>query len=152
MVKIKGLQSFRSFEQIEDEGVWFPMGPGIEFRIRRMRSKIVERAKDRIYGPHERAMRGKDLPDELELELTKRLLSQAVVVDWRGEGMVDDQDQPFPFSADNCYALLSDPEIGKDLRGAVISASMDGSIFVPDEGAEGNSVPSSSGISGTANT
>ena len=152
MVKIKGLASFRSFEQLEEEGVWFPMGPDIQFKIRRMRSKAVDRARDRIYGPHERAMRGKELPDELELELTKRLLSQAVVVDWKGKGMVDDHDQPYPFSPDNCYDLLSDPDLGKDLRGTIIAASMDAEIFRPDEGTEGNSGPSSNGTSGTAST
>jgi len=151
-MKIAGLQSYKSFEQIEEEGVWVPMAQDIEWRIRRMRSKPVERAKDRIYGPHEKAMRGKDLPDELETELTKRLLSQAVVIDWRGEGMVSDSGETVPFSPEMAYELLNDPETGKDLRAAVISYAMDGDLFVPDEGVEGNSENTSNGTSSTANT
>lgn len=131
-MKIAALSGFVSHEEIEEEGVWCPIAPGVEFKIRRMRSKTVERAKDRLYGPHEKAMRGKDLPDALEVELTKRLLSQAVIVDWKGEGMVDDNKQPIPFSADNCFEVLSDPETSKDLRGTVISFAMDGNVFVPD--------------------
>lgn len=131
-MKIAALKGFVSHEDIEEEGVWCPIAPDVEWKIRRMRSKTVERAKDRIYGPHEKAMRGKDLPDALEIDLTKRLLSQAVVVDWRGKGMVDDSGQPIPFSPENCYAVLSDPEISKDLRGTVIAFAMEGGIFVPD--------------------
>lgn len=134
-MKIAALQSFVSHEDIEEAGVWCPIAPGVEFKIRRMRSKAVERAKERLYGPHEKAMRGKDLPDALEIDLTKRLLSQAVIVDWRGEGMVDDNKQPIPFNAENCYAVLSDPETSKDLRGTVIAFAMDGNVFVPDSDA-----------------
>lgn len=131
-MKIAALQSFKSYEELEEEGVWCMIAPGVEWKIRRMRSKPVERAKDRLYGPHEKAMRGKDLPDALEIDLTKRLLSQAVVVDWRGEGMVDDKGVPIPFSSDNCFEILSDPDTGKDLRGTVISFAMDGSVFTPE--------------------
>lgn len=147
MVKIKGLQGYKSYEHIEEEGVWTPIGPDIEFKIRRMRSKTVDRARDRIFGPHERAMRGKDLPEGLDTELTIKLLSEAVVADWRGKGMVDDNDQPFPFNPENAKVLFSDPETGKDLRSTIIQTAMDGSVFVPDNATEGNSASSSSGSS-----
>lgn len=131
-MKIKALEGFKSYAQIEEEGVWCDIAPGVQWKIRRMRSKAVERARERIYGPHERAMRGKDLPDELETELTKRLMSQCLVVDWRGKGMVDDNDQPIPFNADNCYEILGDEDTGRDLRATVIAFSMDAEVFVPD--------------------
>lgn len=141
-MKIAALEGFKSFEQLEEEGVWCTIAQGVEWKIRRMRSKAVERAKDRIYGPHERAMRGKDLPDQLETELTKRLLSQAVVVDWRGPGMVDDSGVAIPFSSDACFEILSDPDTGKDLRGTIIAFAMDASVFTPEtdevKGDEGN--------------
>lgn len=131
-MKIAALQSFVSHEDIEEEGVWCPIAADVEFKIRRMRSKTVERAKERIYGPTEKAMRGKDIPDALEVEFTKRLMSQAIVVDWRGAGMVDDAGNAIPFTADNCYAVLSDEATSKDLRGLIIQFAMDGNIFVPE--------------------
>jgi hypothetical protein len=131
-MKIKALDAFTSHEEIEESGVWTTIAPGVEWKIRRMRSKAVERAKDRLYGPHELAMNGKKIPDALEIELTKKLMSQALVVDWRGEGMVDDSGNPIPFTAANAFEILSDKDTGKDLRSTIISLSMNGELFVPD--------------------
>jgi hypothetical protein len=133
-VKIKALQDFRSDEQAEEEGKWATIAEGVEWKIRRLRSKAVTKARDKIYGPYERAMgpRKKDLPDAVELQCTIKLISEAVVVDWRGPGMVDDDGKAIPFTVDNCVAVLEDPETGKDLRATVINLAMDGDFFSPD--------------------
>jgi hypothetical protein len=155
-VKIKALKEFKSDEQLEEEGKWTTITDGVEFKIRRMRSKTVSKARDRIYGPYERAMgpRKKELPEAVELQCTVNLLSEAVIADWRGEGMVDDSDQPIPFTVDNCKAVLSDPETGKDLRATIITLALDGEHFAPDSeeatADEGNSSSASNGTSGTA--
>ena len=133
-LKIKALQEFRSDEKLEEEGKWTTIAEGVEFKIRRMRSKVVEKARERIYGPHERAMgqRRKNLPEALEIQCTCNLLAQAVLADWRGEGMVDDKGTPIPFTAENAYELFNDPETGKDLRSTVINLAMDGEFFSPN--------------------
>ena len=131
-MKIKALSDYKSFDALEEEGIWFPMAADVEFKIRRMRSKAVERARERIYGPVERVMRGKDIPDEMDLKLTKKLLSEAVISDWRGKGMVDDEGAAIPFSTSTCYQILDDPETGRDIRSTVITASMDGTNYRPD--------------------
>jgi hypothetical protein len=76
--------------------------------------------------------RKKELPDAIENQCTIKLLSEAVVADWRGPGMVDDEDKPIPFSVENAVAVFSDPDTGKDLRATVIALSMDGDFFAPD--------------------
>lgn len=130
-MQIKALQVFKHDDRKETDGVWCPIAPGVEWRIRRMRSKPVEEAKERLYGPYERVM-NKNLPEALETDLTCKLLSQAVVVDWRGEGMVNDSGEPVPFSVELAEALLKDKDTGKDLRATIISLAMDSEQFRPD--------------------
>lgn len=133
-MKIKAFAEFRHDEDAEENGKWTTIAEGVEFKIRRLRSKAVSKARDRIYGPFERAMgpRKKDLPDPVEIECTTRLLAEAVVADWRGPGMVDDSGQPIPFSVETAREIFSDPETGKDLRATVINLSMDGEFFSPE--------------------
>jgi len=133
-VKIKAFNEFRSDDDLEENGKWTTIAEGVEFKIRRLRSKIVAKARDKIYGPFERAMgpRKKDLPDHIERECTIKLIAEAVVADWRGPGMVDDTGKPIPHTVENAVAIFSDPETGKDLRATVIQLSMDGEFFAPD--------------------
>lgn len=145
-LKVKAFSSFRADEEKEEKGVWQTIADGVEFRIRRMRSKPVLDARKRIYGPFERAQRNsnQDLPDAVELQCTVNLLSQAVIVDWRGPGMVDDNGEPIPFTPENCHEILMDKETGKDLRTMVISLSSDAELFAPEDLADdaGNSATS----------
>lgn len=133
-MKIKAFSDFRKDEEAEENGKWAVITDGVEFKIRRMRSKAVVKARERIYGPYERAMgaRKKDLPEQVENQCTVNLLSEAVLVDWRGEGMVDDDGKTIPFSPDAAKKLLSDDEYGQDLRAAVINLSLDGDFFSPE--------------------
>lgn len=139
-MKIKALKSFASDSTAEDEGKWAPITEGIEFKIRRLRSKPVQEAQRRIYGPFERASRGKELPDAIETQCTIHLISQAIVVDWRGPGMVEEilkgketVEVPVEFSVEKCAQLISDPEIGRDLRASVLSFATDSDFYAPVE-------------------
>lgn len=157
-MKIKALEVYKHDEEAEENGKWAPIAEGVEFKIRRLRSKIVQTARDRIYGPFERAMgpKTKELPEAIEKQCTIKLLSTALVTDWRGDGMVDDDGNPIPFTAENAAAIFSDEETGKDLRGAVINLSTDGDFFAPESETakidEGNSSITSTGTSSTENT
>lgn len=129
-MKIAAFKNMRSDADAEENGKWVDVAPGIQWKMRRLRSKTVSAARRKIYGPQERAMNGKELPDAIETMCTIRLLSEAVVTDWRGEEMKDEETgQPIPFSKETCATLLSDAETGKDLRALVISLSNDSEIF-----------------------
>lgn len=133
-MKIKAFANLKSDEQIENEGKWADMAPGVQFKIRRLRSKVVQDARRKIYGPHERSMNGKDLPDAIETMLTVRLLSESVVADWRGDAMVDDEtNQPVPFNAENAAVLFKDPETGKDLRALALGFANDAEFYAPED-------------------
>lgn len=134
-MKIKALQVFRTDEDAEENGKWATIADGVEFKLRRLRSKAVNKARERIYGPYERAMgpRKKDLPEAVEVQCTINLLAEAVVVDWRGEGMVDDNGNAIPFSVDTAKEIFGDPDTGKDLRATVIGLSMDDGLFSPED-------------------
>lgn len=134
-IKIKAIkENYTADLDAEENGKWAPIADGIEFRIRRLRSKRVSDARDKIYGPFERALgpRKKDLPEEIEISCTVKLLSQHVIADWRGKNMVDDNGAPVPFSAENAAEILRDPETGKDLRATIITLAQDGEFFAPD--------------------
>lgn len=132
-IKIKAFKTFAADAASEEEGKWAPIVEGVEFKIRRLRSKAVQEAQRKIYGPHERAMRGKDLPDAIETMCTIRLLSEAVIVDWRGDEMKDEKGKPVPFSPETCAELLSDPETGRDLRATVLSFTADSEFYAPED-------------------
>jgi hypothetical protein len=149
-MKIKAFNSHKSFPELEEAGIWAPVAEDVEFKIRRMRSESVSKARDRIYGPTERVMGSKKIPDKLETELTCRLMSEALIVDWRGKGMVDDHGVAIPFTKETCFEVLSDNDYGRDLRAMVIGVAMDGDQFVPTSPDvvvdEGNSSTISSGL------
>lgn len=133
-IKIKAFANLKSDEQLENEGKWADMAPGVRFKIRRLRSKHVQDARRKIYGPHERSMNGKDLPDKIETMLTIRLLSEAIIADWEGEAMVDDATgQPVPFNAENAAAVFSDDETGKDLRALALNFANDAEFYSPED-------------------
>lgn len=134
-MKIKALKVFRTDEDAEENGKWATIAEGVEFKLRRLRSKAVNKARERIYGPYERAMgaRKKELPEAIEVQCTINLLAEAVVVDWRGDGMVDDDGNSIPFSVDVAKEIFGDPETGKDLRATVIGLSMDDGLFSPED-------------------
>lgn len=155
-IKVKALSVYKSDDKLEEEGKWAPIAEGVEFKIRRARCKLVEEARERIYGPHERSLgrAKKKLPEKLEVTLTCQLMSQAVIADWRGEGMVDDNGAPIPFTPENCFEVVSDAETGKDLRSVILQYAMDGEFYDPtSEDAtsdEGNSSITSNGQLSTA--
>jgi len=143
-IKIKALEVFRSDDKLESEGKWADVTGDIQFRVRRMRSKPVMDAREKIYGPYERVARGKqNLPDAIELSCTIRLLSEAIVVDWRQRNpsnneewlpyLLDDSGDKIEFTPENAATLFRDPDTGKDLRGLVIGLSTDGEFFAPEE-------------------
>lgn len=154
-MKIKAFDNFKSDEKLESEGKWADIAPGVQMKIRRLRSKPVSDARKKIYGPHERAMNGKDLPEKIETMCTIRLLSEAVVVDWRGDEMKDEATgQPIPFTVENAAAVFGDEETGKDVRALVINFANDAEFYAPGDVAAdvGNLNNTSNGTSDTAAT
>lgn len=138
-MKIAAFGNLKSDEKLENEGKWADVAPGVQFKIRRLRSKLVQDARRKIYGPHERAMNGKDLPDKIETMCTVKLLSEAVVADWRGDAMVDDDNltdgrpTPIPFSVETAAKLFDDPETGKDLRALTLNFANDSEFYAPED-------------------
>lgn len=148
-MKLKALSdAFSSDRDAEENGRFMDVADGIQFQIRRARSKAVTDARKRIYGPYERAMKHRDeLPPELEVKLTIDLLSQAVITGWRRANIGDDAKMVYspmtdddgieqPFSSELVASLLRNPDYGKDLRQTVIILSSDGDMFRPEEAAE----------------
>ena len=133
-MKIKAFEQFRSDANAEENGKIADITPGIWMKVRRIRSKPVMDARRKIYGPHERAMNGKDLPDPIEVMCTIRLMSEAVVTDWGGTDMVDDETgDPVPFTVENAAKVFGDPETGKDLRSLVLGFANDPEFYAPED-------------------
>lgn len=103
------LDLFAVDQRKSDEGVWFTYdrSPGLKVKIRSIECDDYTRAVERMRSVHTRGMRpGSSLPEKTAAMITKRCVSDLLVVDW--EGLKDKSGSQIPFSCDMCYEILSD--------------------------------------------
>ncbi len=123
--KFKTLEIFRSDKSAAEEGKWFPVGGGAELKIRSARSKTVQDARERIFGPYDRTLRGAaKLPEELNRKLNRQLCAEAMVADWKGIFGADDKE--IPYSATACEEALEQYD---DLMEIVVSTAFESELF-----------------------
>ena len=123
--KFKTLEVFRGDKDAIEEGRWFPIGNGAEFKIRAARSKAVQEARERIYGPYDRTLRGvAKLPKELSDRLSRQLAAEGMLADWKGVFGADDSE--IPYSVDAAVAAFEQYD---DLLEIVVSTSLESELF-----------------------
>ena len=123
--KFKTLEIFRSDKSAAEEGKWFPIGNGAELKIRSARSKAVQEARERIFGPYDRTLRGAaKIPEELNKQLNRQLAAEGMVADWKG--IFDADDKEIKFSAKACVEALEQYD---DLMEIVVSTSFESELF-----------------------
>lgn len=64
-----------------ENGKWFELALGVEFKIRRSNSKKATEASVNAFKPYSTM---KNMPEELSTKLLAEALSKGVIVDWRG--------------------------------------------------------------------
>jgi hypothetical protein len=123
--KFKNLNAFATDKAAVEDGRWFPIGNGAEFKIRSARSKQVQDARERIYGPYDRTLRGQaKLPKELSDRLSRQLAAEGMLADWKGVFGADDKEIPYTVEA----ALEAFTQY-EDLLEIVATTSLESDLF-----------------------
>jgi hypothetical protein len=125
----------------EENGRWFAsFGPGLEFKIRRYSSKNAQAVRTALEKPHLRTARNNTIPPEVQEEILLKHLAEGVVVDWRGEALVDKTGAPMAFSTKAAYTLFKQlPDLARDI--VMVSVDMDRFKDEHVAAVEGNSTP-----------
>jgi len=86
-------------------GVWIEMGGDAAFKIASFDNPSFTDAFRKATKPYQDL--GKEIPEDDQLEIMARAMSNFVVLDWRG---VYDGDEELVYSVENCYRLLKELE------------------------------------------
>lgn len=112
-----------------EEGKWFPIAPGVEFKIRRMNSVAANNIRRNLLSVYPNGM----VPPDQTEEFAVKFLAHAIVVDWKG--VTDENGKEIPYSPETAHELLKEiPEIAEKV--AEITQNLDN--FRPMENAEKN--------------
>ncbi len=77
---------------LEENGVWIDLGDDFEVLIRRLKAKESIKVKRRIEKPYQGMTRGgRQIPDDLQDEITRQWIAEGVLLDWRGKGVPPDK-------------------------------------------------------------
>lgn len=87
---------FKTNDKLEKEGVWFDMGDGTKFRLRRFvgSNPNVKSAMAQLHKPHAKQIEMGTLPFEKEREIAIKLFLAVSLVDWDGI-VIDDKPTPY---------------------------------------------------------
>ncbi len=97
----------------EENGVWQDFDEDISVCIRRLNSEASSKARDEAEKPHRINARNKALSEETMEDIATRQLAYGVIADWKG--IKDEDGNEIPYSGEQAYEFLSDPEL-KDFR------------------------------------
>lgn len=133
------INDFRLDPEAKTNGVWIEMGGGAAFLVAAFDNPSFTDAFRKATKPYSEL--GKKIPDNDQLEIMCRTMSQFVVLDWRG---VYDGDKELKYSPDNAYRLLKELEW---IRSRLINEAQNLENFrlKAREETEGNSEAASSG-------
>lgn len=103
---------FKTNTNLEADGVWFSIGNGVEFCIRRFggsNSQKVKLAMTKFYKPHARLIELDQLPIKDTALISAKIFAEACVVDWKGVE-IDGKEEAYSF--DKAVKLFTDlPEL-----------------------------------------
>lgn len=113
-----------------EEGVWTPIGYGVEVKIRAWDSAHTKSLRTKLEEPFKAITRlGKPIPEDDQNEINKKLLAFSSLLDWNltEDGSENDKDGnpvqvKISFSGDRAMAfLLEEEQFGRDVIAALMS-------------------------------
>ncbi|AXQ68291.1 tail assembly chaperone [Caulobacter phage CcrBL10] len=123
-IKIDMLDLFSTDRESEEAGTWIFLDEAEEvgFKIRALGAKAVLDLRDDLTKKYQSLLRaGGKLPDEKVEEINLKVIAGGVLADWKGIVVGGEE---IPYSADNAYAVLSNPKLGK-MAGFIAQHSTD---------------------------
>ena len=71
-------------EEKATEGVWVPLGKGVEVKVARANNPKYQKLVTRLLRPHRRVIRrGGEAADAVMEEILNRAMAQAILLDWK---------------------------------------------------------------------
>lgn len=102
-----GLDIFAEFA-VDDGGVWFPYGNGVEFLIARANNPKFSRRANYFYEKYKRLLDGKGEAAEAKSnEIMATVMAETILLGWKGT--VKFQGQAVEYSKANAEKLLATP-------------------------------------------
>lgn len=99
------INDFKLDKDAKADGVWIEFGGGASFKIASFDNPLFTDAFRKATKPY--ADLGKEVPEDDQLEIMARTMSQFVVLDWKN---VFDGKAEMPYNADNAYRLIKELE------------------------------------------
>lgn len=103
------INDFRLDKTAKQQGVWVEFGGGASFKLANFDNPSFTDAFRKATKPYNDL--GKKIPEDDQVEIMARTMSQFIVLDWKG---VFDGDEELPYSAENAYRLLKELEWIRD--------------------------------------
>lgn len=135
--KAKGMRfsKFKTDSTKEEEGVWVDYESGFRVKIARIGNPKFKEFMLKKSKPHMRKLQSGNIDNDLADGLMKEAIARTILVDW--EGLLDDQDQPIPFSQETALDLMKE---SNDFYQEIFQMANERELFqIEDlEGAKGN--------------
>lgn len=122
---------FSTSKEVEKNGIWFNIGDGLGFRIKRFggyNSSEMKKAYAKFYKPYAKLIEKGLLPEEKEKEINTQVWVESCLIDWRG---VEIDGKEEKFSSEKAVELMVKlPE----LLDTLVDMSQDTSNFKEEVG------------------
>lgn len=95
---------FNTNRESEEDGVWVDLNAKTGFKIRAFNAKAVSDLREKLMKPYQTMVRaGLSIPDEKNEEIGLKVISGAVLADWKG---VTIDGVEIAFTSDAAFTLL----------------------------------------------
>lgn len=131
-------------KDLADNGNWIPFGEGVEFKMRRLNSPLVQEKRRQLEQPYEALLRtGGSLGEDILRGILVNMMAESVILGWKG--VTDSSNVPMEFSIANAKILLTDLP---DLVRVLVDLASDRDLFkaAVDGEAAKNSVKASEAV------
>lgn len=127
---------------LEEEGVWIKLRRGdAEVLVARAGNSKHDELVRRLRKKHARGFRGDELPREIEESIALEALAKTILLGWRGvtdesgadvpgSGILDDNDQPIPYSPEKARELL---KLSRDFRLEITEIATEMEVYKREE-------------------
>lgn len=128
--EVKGFRfsNLKTNDDKENNGVWVDYASGFKIKIARMGSRRFKEFMAKAGKPHLRKIQRGNLDNDVADTMMKKAIARTILLDW--EGLLDDDNQPIPFSEENALKCL---EESYDFYSEVLQLCQERELFQDEE-------------------
>lgn len=98
------LSAFKTDQEKETSGVWFPIGAGLEVLVARMRNRRYRDRMRELMRPHLQRVRRGSLDLDVVAKLNLQAVAETVLLDWKN--LEDDDGKTISYSKEKALEVL----------------------------------------------